>query len=386
MTDGGSSNTPVVLFDPNMNVIDAVVRSLPAEASAPIITSTVAGNCPDKTFNLGQLPIVYEELGMSAGRGNSFARKTDGDCGWLKEPQQSGNASNNRAGDVSDIRYDFSLVNSLACNGAGGSVSIYVHHTDYASVFPMTYTISVDINNNGIFDINDQYTNHVDSTYPSIDINGLPTGRYRITVSSVKGCYLKTFEFSIIDCSLVLPVQLEAFTYTGEKNGYGQLQWKVHEIQNLEKIIIQKAGKDQRFTTEKTIRELPGSTGSKVLFAEVATDEWFEYFRLMVVSKDGKSFYSPVLNSKVYNAVNRIGPNPVHNEVNIRLTSSISKNLAYVIYNTSGNAVQRGLLKINKGETISTLSLRKLPYGIYNLQILTFSKDDQPISFRFVKH
>lgn len=386
MTDGGSSNTPLVLFDPNLNVIDAVVRSLPTESSTTVTTSTIAGACSNKTFNLGLLPLVYEELGMSAGRGNSFARKTDGDCGWVKDPQQSGNASNNSAGDVSDIRYDFSLINGFNCDGHGGNVSIYVHHYDYASVFPMTYTISADTNKNGIFDINDQYTNNVDSSSPSIDINGLPTGRYRITVSSVKGCYLKTFEFSIIDCSVVLPVQLESFTYNIQKNGNARLQWKVHGTQNVEKIIIQKAGKDQRFTTEKTIHDVSGTTGAKVLSAEVAMDDWFEYFQLIVVTKDGRSLFSTVLSLKSYSDINRFWPNPVNNEVTVKLTSTVSKNLAYVIYNAAGSAAQRGFLKVNKGETISTLSLARLPSGIYNLQIQAFSKVDQPISFRFVKH
>jgi hypothetical protein len=385
MTDGGSSNTPVVLLDPNLNVIDAVVRSLPAESSTSITSSAIAASCTSKTFNLGLLPITYEELGMSAGRGNSFARKTDGDCGWLKEPQQSGNASNNRDGDLSDIRYDFSLINSRNCNGLGGNVSIYVYHNDYASVFPMTYTISLDLNNNGIFDMSDQYTSYVDSTSPSIDINSLPTGRYRITVSSVKGCYLKTFEFSIIDCSPVLPVRLEYFTVTGQKNGYSQLQWKLLEIQNLEKVTIQKSGKDNRFTNEKTIQVSTAGSGSKVFSAEAAANASYEYFRLMIVCRDGKVLYSPVVSSNVH-SVNKIWPNPVDNKINFQLTSEKVKNLSYAIYNQEGRSVQSGFLKIHKGETVSTLSLAGLPHGFYQLQLTGFSESDQPISFRFVKH
>src|SRR5206468_161265 len=111
-TDGGSANEQVVLLDPNLNLVDAVVRSLPAEPSSNITTSSLGGTITPKTFNLGLMNIPYEVLGMSTGRGNSFGRKLDGDCGWMKSPSQSAHATNNTNGAVSDVSYQFSIVNA----------------------------------------------------------------------------------------------------------------------------------------------------------------------------------------------------------------------------------------------------------------------------------
>jgi hypothetical protein len=72
MSDGGTSNTPLVLLDPSLNIIDAVVRSLPTETVGTITSSGVSG-CTPMTFNIGTMNPGYEVLGMSTGRGNSFA-------------------------------------------------------------------------------------------------------------------------------------------------------------------------------------------------------------------------------------------------------------------------------------------------------------------------
>ncbi|MBD0331982.1 MAG: lamin tail domain-containing protein, partial [Chitinophagaceae bacterium] len=113
MTDGGSASTQLVILDPNKKVIDAVVRSLPGETNFAITSSTVSGGCASKAFNLDTMNISYETLGMSMGRGNSFARKLDGDCDWVKQPQISGKATNNTSGTYSNVTYDFYPIQSM---------------------------------------------------------------------------------------------------------------------------------------------------------------------------------------------------------------------------------------------------------------------------------
>lgn len=386
MTDGGSSNTPLVLLDTRFTVIDAVVRSLPAEPSTVITSATIPRGCVGRIFNLGQMPVAYETLGMSAGRGNSFARRLDGDCGWLKEPQQSGNASNNHDGIASDISYEFNLLNATNCNGLGGKVAINVRYSDYASIFPMTYTIALDSNKNGMLDMDDQYATLIDSTPSSIEINGLSTGHYKITVASAKGCYLKTFEFSILDCYPVLPVKLDYFNYAGRKNGFHQLQWKLHEIENLQTTIVQKAEKDKEFVTDKIIQEPAIATGSKLFSTEVSATGLYQYFRLKMITKNGEAFYSPVIAANTISQVNKIGPNPVFDKLNLQLTSASARTISYTIHNVYGETVQKGSLQVSAGQTTSSLDLALLATGVYQLQLTGLSNNGQPISFRFVKH
>jgi hypothetical protein len=118
-TDGGSANEQVVLLDPGLAIVDAVIRSFPAETSSSITTSTLGGQCTAQTFDLDLLTINYETIGESAGRGNSFARKLDGDCGWVKDPQQSADATNNTPSVVSYIEYYFGVTGPPDCSNNG---------------------------------------------------------------------------------------------------------------------------------------------------------------------------------------------------------------------------------------------------------------------------
>ncbi|GAA4745438.1 hypothetical protein GCM10023229_26640 [Flavisolibacter ginsenosidimutans] len=384
MTDGGASNTPLVLFDPSLNLVDAVVRSLPAETSTSITTSTVGGTCTAKTFDLGSMSINYEQLGMSAGRGNSFARTVDGDCQWVKDPQQSANATNNRPGDAASITYTFSLIDAFACGASGGRVSIYVNANNYASIFPMQCLLAYDADNNGVFDFNDVYTKAVDSTAPTVDINGLAAGRYRITVSTANNCSVKSFDFTIVSCLAPLPVQLNYFTYVGQQNGHHLLQWKVSGIEALQKTVVQKAKNNETFSDDETVQETAGANGSKAYTAQVEGN--YRFFRLKMFSRSGKEFYSPVISAGIVASAFKIWPNPSTDVLHLRLNTSEAGKIAYVVYNVSGKPVQKGETALAKGETVFSLPVSTLLPGMYQLQINGQFTGNQPICFRFVKH
>ncbi|NTS39723.1 lamin tail domain-containing protein [Flavisolibacter sp. BT320] len=389
LSDGGSNNTPLVLFDANLNVIDAVARATPAVTFPTITSAAMPGGCGSKTFNIGNLPIVYEELGMSTGRANSFARVLDGDCGWVKDPRQSGNASNNRAGRTTDISYQFDMVSPTSCGQTPtGSVSIYVKHSNYASIFPMSYTIVVDSDNNGIYDFSDQYTTVVDYDPPFIEIDNLPVGRFRVTVGSVKGCYLRTFDFTIIPCNPgTLPVRLDYFKNKGGQNGQQELEWLLHDVQNLQSIVVEKAAGDRNFIAEKIITG-ENARGSKLYTFAAQAPEAFPHYRLKLVQKNGKSFYSPevYLGGAPTASVHRLGPNPATDKLVLQYQSAAKQIAVYTIYNTNGMMVGRGNLSLNNGTNNVTIPVQSLPPGTYQLQVAGSAGGVQPISFRFVKH
>ena len=385
MADDGS--TPLVLFDPSKNVVDAVIRSLPAPASESVTSSNLGGSCTSQTFNINSMSLNYEVLGMAPGNQNSFARSLDGDCNWLKQPSQSGNASNNRSGNGTDISYEFDMVNPTSCNeNPSGSISIYVKHSNYAAVFPMSYTIVVDSDNNGIYDFTDQYTTVIDSEPPFIEIDNLPVGRFRVTVASTKGCYLRSFDFTIISCNPgTLPVNLVYFKNKGGQNGQQNLEWLLQDVQNLQSIVVEKAEANGKFVAEKILAN-ENARGSKVYAIPVTAAD--ASYRLKITQKNGKTFYSPVvyLGTGRATATHRIGPNPATDKLNLQLWSSGTQRTGYVIYNSNGMAIDRGTLSLVSGENNTAISVQSLPAGSYHLQVTGLSGEGQPISFRFVKH
>jgi len=383
MVDGGSSNTPLVLFDPALNIADAVVRSLPTEPTT-FLTTPGSNGCAPQAFDIGTMPIRYEQLGMSAGRGNSFARITDGDCGWVKDPKQSANASNNRDGDLSDIQYSFSLINAMTCDSTGGRISIHVEHMDYASVFPMSYTVANDTNADGRFDENDDYATFIDSTPPSVDIIGLPVGHYRVTVSSVNGCYLRTFEFSIFTCTTALSVQLEYFNVVAG-NTSRLLTWKLQQVEQLNTVVVEKSANGRDFLPAGFFTSAQGESGAKRFETTISNTDPSSRFRLKVIQSNGGLFYSPIQQAKPTSSIIKIWPNPAGRVLSIRLRGDVVKPQAYSIYDVSGKMVQQGSFKIQQWADDATIDIGGLLPGMYQLKLESVSSPINHPALRFVK-
>lgn len=381
-TDGGSANEQVVLLDPNLNVVDAVVRSLPTESSSTITASGIGG-CGSKTFNLDSMVINYEVLGMSAGRGNSFARKLDGDCGWVKDPQQSANATNNTPGTVSDVSYSLTIVNSMDCDSNHGSINIYVNQGSASNVFPMNYTLAFDSNNDGVFDFSDTYTYGADSTPSSIDVNGLIQGQYRITVNSASGCFLKTFPFSILPCGTLLPVQLVYFKLLKKLNNIQTFEWLINDVENIQNITLEKSMDGLIFTAESFLQ--PETLKGTRIFTQMAPIyKIFHYYRLRLLDKSGKFIYSAIINTMENNVLTKTAwPNPARDKINISFTSALPVKGRYSLYNAINTLMAEGFVSLTPGSSNFILPVNNLPSGVYQLIITsTFS---QPIFVRFVK-
>jgi hypothetical protein len=380
MTDGGSASEQLVLMDGAGNVVDAIVRSSP-EASANITSSNV-GSCTPLTFDLDLMTINYETIGVNAGRGNTFSRVTDGDCGWNRDSKQSADASNVSSGDVSDISYEIDIVSATQCGSVYGSVEIYVKHYDYAMVFPMTYTISFDSDNDGDFDFADTYTYGTDNSAPSVSINGLFLGRYRITVASVAGCYLQSFEFTILDCTAVLPVTLEYFksSQTGNQRSF---EWKLTDGHEIQKMILEKSNDGRNFTSEAEINVRPVA-GSQVYHHTIGNAQ-AKYYRLKIKTLSGRVIYSNVVGIGVPGAITqapKAWPMPAKDKVNISLQSDREKTATYQVLSSNGTVAAKGTWKLASGDNNMEVPLRGLPAGLYQLVVY---QDLQPVTVKFIK-
>jgi len=380
-TDGGFASEQMVLLDPNLKVIDAVIRDLPAETNSVITTSNIGG-C-GKTFTLDTMAINYEILGMSTGRGNSFARKLDGDCGWVKDPQQSGNATNNTPGETSDVSYSLSVVKAMDCDNTHGSIDIFISVGAYTEpVFPMKYIIALDADNNGIFDFSDTYTYGADSTPPSISITGLPLGHYRITVESVSGCFLRTFDVSILQCTPVLSTQLVYFKLLPQQQNNLAFEWLVGDASQLQSAHLEKSIDGTSYIIASSLESLNFS-GSRIFTQTIANDNRYGFYRLRLTHKNGTISYSKVIKiNRRNNLLQSAGANPVVDKLELQLQSLLNENVSYVIYDMKGGKLREGKLQVKTGPNSIQIPVSNLHPGIYQLIL----SRPEPLSFRFVKH
>ena len=383
LTDGGSANEQLVLLDPNLNLVDAVARSLPVETASLITTSTVGGNCTSQIFDLDLMTINYETIGESAGRGNSFARRLDGDCGWVKDPQQSGNATNNTPGDLSDISYSFYYIKSEACPD-DGSIAVTVHATDYGNVFPMSYTLAFDTDGDGVFEITDSYTTGTVANPNTITISHLIPGSYRLTVASVKGCNLKTFPFTILICYGALPVKLISFS-AHPYNHTIECYWTTENSEILKNVVIERSADGLQFLTV-TVIPLPPAVNSLWNSGYQVSDNGMLFYRLKLETQNGKEFFSPTIKLNLGEfSVGRTWPNPVRTLLFAESFSPVPGLFEYKIFNTSIQMILTGEISLHAGVNSFTIPVHQLQPGTYFLILQSKNNSGQPVYLRFVK-
>lgn len=388
MTDGGSANEQIVLLDPNLNIVDAVARITPVEPSANITTSTAGGSCTAKTFDLDNLSINYETIGESAGRGNSIARKLDGDCVWVKDTQQSGNHSNNTSGTTSNVSYSLTYTQARACSTSLGSIVVSVSAPNYSSIFPMQYTLAYDADSNGVFNFSDQYTLGVDSTASTIPVNNLVKGSYRITVASSNNCYLNTMTFTILDCFDLLSLNILSFEAlpTSQPNKI-ECRWSIDHAEYLDRAEIEISSDGINFERAAGIQILDGSRGKKD-FRTVINGKRSEkiYLRLRVVDKDKRQHISSVFTLDNKQKTNfQLRSNPARNELKLDISSTVSTRAGYQIFDNENRLLVKGQWLIKEGLSATSIPLINLSRGFYRLVIFPANPDIPSTQYGFVK-
>lgn len=380
--NGGSSNEKVVLLSPTLQVLDAVSRSATPSASVSITTSTASGGCTQKTFNLGTMTISYEAIGISAGIDNSFARRVDGDCGWVKTTSISADAPN-KTGSTSSATYDFSTLSASECSGSTGSISITVTAADVAALFPMTYTLAYDTDSNGLFNNNDLYTFGVDSSSPDINISNLAYGRYKITVGSVSGCNLKSFDFFIFNCyGVVLPYKIVTFQFEKTTAGRDYFYTSISGAQHLQKIMLE-GGDGRQFKVISTLTDIEPKENQQLRID--IPQSFFSHFRLKLIDHNNVVSYSNEIRIERHmNKEAMLWPNPSRGDVYIKLNSPKYAKTSYRLYNSSGHLVRNVNIDVKAGLNTILISANGLQKGIYQVFI------DDPLlqadsRFRFIK-
>lgn len=379
LQDGGNANEKIILLDPNLNVVDAVSRDVPVTSSNPITTPGLNGGCTSRSFDLDTMNIAYESINNSTGVNNSFARKVDGDCGWVKTTAISAHAPN-KTGSSSSTTYDFTAVSTQNCGSTSGSISIQVNSSDVNALFPMNYTLAFDIDQNGIFDAGDQYTYGVDSTASTIDISNLAYGRYRITVASSSSCNLKSFDFYVFNCyTVVLPVQLLSFGYEGEQNGKRVFRMKLNNASTVKNIVLEgKAEGDY-----KAVATLFGPFTKNDLTVN-ADISFYKNYRLRLTSQTGVISYSKEIQIRSSTSPAASWPNPVGDKIFIKIHTLSEGKLSYSIVNSTGVTVGSADVQMNGGEQTLSIPAANLKSGIYYLRIRGASIE-QPVLFKFFK-
>ncbi len=387
LTDGGSADEQIVFLDPNLKVVDAVVRNLPSETSADIISSIVNGNCVSKKFNLDSLAVNYETIGESAGRGNSFARQVNGDCVWVKDPQQSGGTTNNRSTTVTgSLTSVLHLPRVNACDSNGNVSVSFTGITNYSSIFPVNYILAKDADSNNVFDLNDIYIHAIDSTSPTVDITDLTRGSYRLAIEPRGGCNYQFFSFTILPCkTTVLEPGTFHFSAT-RKDKYVQLLWTSEKMETVRRFDVEKSIDGRVFNAIQSFKIESGLPSfQKFKYFDLSPPGSKNFYRLKVIYKDDLIAYSPIENiqNNTRTAVVNMFPNPVKDILIVDVTSRTRQAIKYVLLQSDGKILMSKKAILSIGTNKISIKTTAINNGLYIVKM--YSNDGSEVVKKFYK-
>ena len=378
MTDGGFATEQMVLLSPGGTVVDAVARGIPAEPSSNIISNSMGGACTSRRFNLDVMGIAYETIGESAGRGNSIARKLDGDCGWVKDTQQSGGATNNTPGERSVFSVSMFITEDLNCTG--GSARFIVNNVPASFYFPLDYILARDEDLDGQFTLVDTYTTGQDFTAPDMVIGPLPLGSYSINIGPVQGCSYKNFTFNIGPC---VPLAFTLESFTASRTQHTIFDTRISGADELSDIILEGSINGRDFYPITSLG-FNSTAAAQDLHYEMENSEYV-YFRLLMGANNHRAKYSPVRTVSSLHSVNsyQLAGNPVRDEIKLSANVTKKENLDIQVINTAGQVLVARHQILLTGENLVKVPVQTLAPGIYFIKLSTGNA--APETFRVLK-
>lgn len=173
--------------------------------------------------------------------------------------------------------------------------------------------------------------------------------------------------------SVVLPLHLLLFKGKLQANATTLLQWETALEENtsfftversvdgrtyysIGKVSVNAEGNRQYSFTDNTVNEVAASS---------------VYYRLKMTGRDETISYSNViavsLSSMAGNIV--VSPNPAVNEIKLTISARTSGNAQWKMYDNAGRVILQGTENLAKGNNIITISLARIPAGVYYLQV-----------------
>jgi hypothetical protein len=374
LTDGGSANEQVVFLDPNLKVVDAVVRDLPAETSSALTSSTVSGGCASKHFDLDTMTINYETIGESAGRGNSFARKVNGDCDWDKDPMQSGGTTNNKNnGTTSSLNSILTVSNADGCANTGSINISFTGVSNYSTIFPMNYILGKDADGNTVFNTNDTYVIGTDNTSPTVDMANLSPGYYQIAVQPKSGCNYQLFSFTILPCGNTT-LEPQSFSFFATKQGkYVELLWTSEKTERVQRFEVEKSMDGINFTKIRSFTIEPKTPSfQKFKYYDQKFLTGTAFYRIKIIYNNNNVSYSSI---KKIEGVNEepgniaISSNLSQNIMNITFKSKTRQIVNLALFQADGRIVTLKKVTATIGYNTFSIEASAMSSGTYFIKI-----------------
>lgn len=183
-----------------------------------------------------------------------------------------------------------------------------------------------------------------------------------------------------------LPVNLTAFN--GERKGkINQLTWTTASESNNRGFNIQRSADGKNFSMVGFAASKGENGYSNLTLNYNFNDEnplsGTNYYRLAQVDKDGKTMYSGIVTIKGDKSfgISALYPNPVRDQLNIAITSTVSEKASLVITDVTGKVVMQMNTALVSGDNNINLNVSSLSNGVYYLKLMNGSSPANVMQF-----
>lgn len=178
---------------------------------------------------------------------------------------------------------------------------------------------------------------------------------------------------------VLLPVKLTGFTAT--RNGkQNEIAWNISKELNVAKFEVERSSTGRDFMKIGTIK---ATNNSNYETTDLLPVKAINYYRLKIIYKDGTFEYSSV------KSVNNSGsffvsiyPNPVRNNLLIRINNERKANISIKITGMDGNIIRTLKYTVSEGSMIKNINVSSLSKGSYFLLV---SSETEQAGIKFEK-
>ncbi|MES2430534.1 MAG: T9SS type A sorting domain-containing protein [Bacteroidota bacterium] len=419
-------NVWTITEDHTPNDVNGYMMVVNANIDKDVVTEkTITGLCPNKTYqfsayirnvkpNTGGSNYIVPDLTFLIDGVGKYNTGDVAGSDWVNIgftfKSSSANAkfsirNNNPGGDGNDWVIDDIFVGvcapTITMNQIDGSncqnpaTSLTANITDLSNIYAKYkwqvnkkdgsgFVDAVNGSGTGVFDADHKYTSTL-IPEPS-PITSLQSGwAYRLIVAEEEDdftdidCrYVNTTTLVIAQCGAVLPVKINNLNASLLSNNTGKISWQVAEQVNIKKYEIEKSIDGVNFNVITTVN---ADNESNYSFDDKTLNNGVNYYRIKIVSNEGKYMYSPVVTLTLKDKTTsiKIFPNPVQNRLFVWMPEGITVK-RIVISDAIGQKMMERYV-IGNSTNVADIEVNKLAKGVYNIQLYTSKNEIKNFSF-----
>jgi hypothetical protein len=203
------------------------------------------------------------------------------------------------------------------------------------------------------------------NTTQTVPLSGGLTYAFNVTSAAASGSASRFF----IVFSNPSPLALNNIEVRAVANEAGQavVSWNATDEGQIVRYEVEKSSNGKTFSNQLTV-----ATAAKEIYQWIdATPSNQNYYRIKAVTKDRKMVYSKVVSLSFSNDHPNISifPNPVGNELQLKMQNSAPATYSVAIFGSQGQKVIETVVITNGASEQHIITVKALPAGVYQIQV-----------------